>query len=192
MDESIYICRDFINWLKSQGKSRGDAISILKKSQAIPISGGKLSIDQLTSDWKNLIISYTYPRYIGNYQLPTFIQMYRSKLTTVPTQMTPDVNETGIILESYKGRIYENFIRHLIWGFCKNEQGMDDNSKIIRIQPDPSIYSGCPICGEKHPEQPHFGSTESSVTICNRCLPNLILASHVLDLFEPNFIMKYR
>jgi hypothetical protein len=186
------ICKDFIDWLVLNNKTQLDAIQILRKGCNIPVSGNhKIELEKLTSDYKNLVILYTFPKLIGDYQLPKIIQEYRTK-TNNPLNNSGDINEVAYILEAYRGKVYENFIRHLFWGFCKNSEGETDYSKIIRIQPTPEFFKGCPICGESNINSSYYGSTDSPFTICNRCMPNLIKAAEVLDILEPNYMLKYK
>lgn len=190
MEELLNICKEFISWLITNKKTRDDAISILKKNIAIPVGNNhKILLDKLPGDYKNLIISYTYPREIGDYKLPQFIQQWRCKNPQQP--LKSNITEAGIIIEAYRGPVYRRFIRHLMWGFCKNSNGEDDISKIQKVQPREDIYSGCPICGEHHLELPHFQSTDSPFTICDKCIMNLITVGKILDIFEPNFIFKW-
>jgi hypothetical protein len=187
------ICKEFIDWLVLNNKTQSEAVQILRKGSNIPVSGNhKIELERLTPDYKNLVILYTFPKLIGDYQLPKIIQEYRAKTNNQQNTNSGDVNEVAYILEAYRGKVYENFIRHLFWGFCKNDNGETDYSKVIRVQPIPELFKGCPICGESDINSFYFGSTDSPFTICNKCMPNLIKAARVLDIFEPNYMLKYR
>jgi hypothetical protein len=188
MEELIKISKEVVDWLFANRKTRDDAIAILRKGQNIPVSGNyKIQIERLTPEFKNLIISYTYPREIPDYQLPYFINQYRLTLTAPPN--TPDINETGIILEAYRGRVYVNFIRLLFHGFIKNEDGTENLNKVIKTVPqDFSSFKGCPICGKREQVE-YFGSRGNiPFLLCPHCLFNLLTASRILDVFEPGFI----
>lgn len=187
MEELISISKEVIDWLFANPKDREETISLLRKGQNIPVSGNhKIQIEKLTPEYKNLIISYVFPRLISDYQLPYFIQQYRLSLTTLNT---PDINEAGIILEAYRGKVYLNFIRLLFHCFTKNKEGAEDLSKIRKIMPqDFSSFKGCPICGKRERIE-YYGSTENiPFLLCPHCLANLLAASRILDVFEPGFI----
>ena len=187
------ISKEVIDWLFANQKNREEAISLLRKGQNIPVSGNhKIQIEELTPEYKNLVILYTYPELIGDYQLPNIIQEYRAKTNNQQNINSGDINEVAFILEAYRGKVYVNFIRHLFWGFCKNSEGETDYSKVKRVQPTPGLFKGCPICGESNINSSYYGSTDSPFTICDKCMPNLIIAARVLDIFEPNYMLKYR
>jgi hypothetical protein len=193
MEKLTSISKEVIDWLFANQKNREEAISLLRKGQNIPVSGNhKIQIEELTPEYKNLVILYTYPELIGDYQLPNIIQEYRAKTNNQQDINSGDINEVAFILEAYRGKVYVNFIRHLFWGFCKNSEGGTDYSKVTRIQPTPGLFKGCPICGESNINSSYYGSTDSPFTICDKCMPNLIIAARVLDIFEPNYMLKYR
>jgi hypothetical protein len=190
--ENLIICKEFIDWLVSNQKAESDAIQILRKGCNIPVSGNhKIELEKLTPAYKNLIVLYTYPKPIGDYQLPKIISEYRNQ-PNHSNDVSLNLNEVAYIIDAYRGRVYENFIRHLFWGFCKDSNGNNDYSKVTRVQPTPEYFKGCPICGESNINDWYFGSTDSPFTICKRCMPNLIESASILDIFEPGYMTKYK
>lgn len=181
--EQAEIVREFVHWLLANDKTKEDAIKILTKNVPIPVSGNhKIQIDKLSPEFKNLVILYTYHREVGPYQLPDFIQMYRNYQKK--TDVLPDINEAGIILEAYKSEIYKFFIQHLLHAFIKDSNNQENFSKIEKVNITPTTK--CPICGRT--EGVLFTTCYTSTTLCNSCLANLLAVSRLLDILEPDFI----
>lgn len=165
--------------------------------------GAKLigSCEKLSKDEKNLIYAYVYPRVLGDRELPSRVQAFRSASGIPLTGMLqPNTAEATLIVEAFRTEQYGKFIRHLIHAFS-------DPSKIFPIEGNE--MDDCCICGkmlyekdawddiikknpglpeEKNREYLSFGSTESSVVLCSDCLIQLIHATELLESIDPDFL----
>lgn len=164
--------------------------------------GGKMigECNKLSSDEKNLIYAYAYPRPLRDRELPSRVQNFRQqKGIPLIGSLTPTA-EAILIVEAARTEQYGKFIKHLIHAFS-------DPSKIFPLEG--TGETECPICGKilmektmwddilsKDPTNPEkdkreflaFGSTESSITLCVDCLVQLIQAATLLEEIDPEFL----
>lgn len=151
------------------GLSKEDIISSLRMRQ------------DLSSDMKNLILLYHYPRPLLDRELPERIKKVLGN----------DNSVTVLIVEAFRTEQYGRFIRHLFHSFLENE----NMNKIYPVS-IPEKDSICPICGR--PFSTHekgtlvaYGCPDSKILLCLSCLGNLKRAYDILDIIDPGFLGRY-
>ena len=145
--------------------------------------------DKLSADEKNLIYAYCYPRQLLDRELPQRFRDYRSKHDTALSII--DSGETTLIVEAGRTQQYGRFIKHLMHAF-------GDPRKIFPIEGVET--EECSICGNILMEKDlwtdrkgselelAYGSTESGIILCKKCLLNLMKAKEIFDSIDPGFL----
>lgn len=155
---------------------------------------------RLTSDSKNLIISYCFPRPLGDYELPSRVSNYRNSMgINQAGSLQPIDGEVILLIEAGQTTQYGRFIKHIMHAFCDPE---------LLINITGNNKSSCCICGKQTcnldlwksivdaipgiPEETHkewltFGSKESEVTMCLDCIVQLVKAKEIMDFIDPSF-----
>lgn len=181
--------KPFIDYLKQNEISSEEAKKILSGS------------NKLTSEEKNLVYAYCYPRQLTDRELPSRVMQFRSS-QGIPGKGTlytsgSDLGEITLLLEACKTEQYGRFMQHLMHAFC-------DPEKIYPVS-DSEEFDCC-ICGkkllghddwvvrskngelDKNKEYLTFGSKESSVVLCMDCLTHLVAARDIIDEIDPGFL----
>ena len=177
------IVKRFINYFYSSSLNREDAIELLKNDN---------TLDQ---DEKRLVLSYCYPRQLGDKELPA--RVLRSRKNRGPQArngfLVPDLIEADLIIEAGKTLQYERFIKHIMHAFSNPSQ-ISPISGLDIIE--------CPICGKKvreaniwnptlDPTKEHlaFGNPEQTgIILCLDCIIQLGVAKEILDILDPGFL----
>ena len=95
----------------------------------------------LTPTQKNIIYVYLHPTNLGDMELVSKFKKYRiSKDGNITGKLEPVDNEIIMLLNAYRCRQYNKYIRHLLHSFVKK-----DNS-IVPI--DGNEVESCGICGK--------------------------------------------
>ena len=97
--------KPFIEFIKSSNVSREEALKLLKEEKS------------LTPEEKNIIFLYCFPRPLADGELTKRIQKYRENNNITKLSLSPDLNETGLIIEAAKTEQYSRFIKHLMYSF---------------------------------------------------------------------------
>ena len=164
------------------------------------------SNNTFTSDEKNIIWIYLFPRPILDRESPSRIQENRKRLGNDGTGWRePNDSETGIFLELLKTSQYGNFMWHLLHSFTNPEN----------IYPvDGDIKTTCCLCGkpiyqyrvwkqkcQKYPETGEsekkeflsFSSKQSNIELCLDCLIQLQNLNEWLKvLINPGYLDRYQ
>jgi len=143
----------------------------------------------LTSDEKNVVYFYCFPRPLADYGLPPRIQEYRRPRGV---GSNGDECEVAFVLEACKTEQYGRFMKHLMHAF--------GNPENVHPVAGTEIDTCC-ICGKDMLEfdiytaqgrnDPHalsYGSSDSSSNICLDCLGRLIEAMEIIEELDPSFL----
>lgn len=135
--------------------------------------------NDLSSDMKNLVLLYHYPRPLLDRELPKRVGDKVEDLTKLSI----------LIIEASRTAQYGRFIRHLFHSFIE----CDD---IFPVSEEAQEMT-CPICGR--PLVIHgqlgligIGSSESRVLLCQQCLRGLKNSFDLLNTIEPGFLSSYK
>ena len=156
------------------------------------------NISELTSEEKNLIYLYLYPRPLADKELPqrfTNLRLGDNKYGS----LVPSLNEATLIIEAGRTLQYGRYIKHLLHSYSN----VEDIHSI-----EGSNVCNCCLCGKEIYETTlwnsfksqyggtendeklfqAFGSTESNLPICIPCLLNLSQSIRIMKEIDPNFI----
>lgn len=168
-------------------KSEKEAIDYLKSNNS------------LSSDEKNLIYFYLFPRPLLDKELSSRIMKYRGD-SNLSGYLTPNLIETGLIMEAFRTKQYERYIKHLIYSFT-------NSNKVFPLLGDDKCE--CGLCGKtiykkdlwdklvnehnsidekNNREYLAFGSEDSNITLCLDCLVQLNNASAYLEFIDPYYL----
>ena len=170
--------------LQLRGQSQQEVLKYLSKS-----------ID-LTSDEKNLVFAYLFPRELRDKELPERILGSRSHPSG---SIHPSFIESLLLIEAGKTKQYSRFIKHLFHSFSKVENIHSIEGSEIRT---------CSVCGKEiyehtlwknfskqyKPEEEKeklylaYGSLETDLPICIPCLINLRRSIEILTEIDPSFL----
>ena len=159
--------------------------------------------EDIGDDYKNLIYFYLFPRNLMDMELPSRIMSYRGE-DNKNGYLEPNVIETGLLLEAYRTRQYNRYMRHLLHSFhnpdlvfpllghdkcecgiCKKSTwAYDEWKKICEQYPETSE--------ENKKEFLAFGCDSSKITICLPCLTQLLSLHQLLTLLEGDKYLDWR
>lgn len=186
-------------------KELGPYISYLLENKVNEVDAKKMLDEDksgLTKDEKDIIFRYTYPRLLGDYELPSRIMGERRKRKQIIGFLQPDLQETSLILEAARTPQYSRFIKHLYHAFS-------DPSKISSVSGVEK--NDCPICGktildlqvwqdmsdmfEKEEQEMQqrlaFSSTETEIRLCKNCLIQLLNSMDIMKKLDPGFLHNW-
>lgn len=178
--------KKFIDYLENNNISKEETLRLLTEC------------NKLTSDEKNLIFLYRYPRNLMDKELPSRIIAYRQSIG-LPSQgvLVPHLGETALLIEALRTPQYERFMKHLFIAFC-------DPAKVSPVSGQE--IDECPICGKKIYEHDiwnqtfqgtqeinsreflSFGSSDSGIIMCLDCMIQLFNAFEILKNINSNFL----
>lgn len=178
--------KKFIDYLKDNNISKDNTLKLLKEEKS------------LSSDEKNLIFAYCFPRQLLDRELPIRIKNYREK--SGYSGLNVDPHEVALIIEAGQTEQYRRYIKHLMHSF----------SDVSNINPVNSSEEGNPRCGicdnellyfkdwEEYAKNINgelenreclaFGSTESGIVLCKHCLLQLVNAVQVMNDLDPSYL----
>ena len=154
-------------------------------------------IKDLGRDQKNLIYVYLFPKPLLDMELVGKIQEYRKRIGSERGFLQPNIGETLLLLEAYRGRQYGKYIKHLLHSF------IESSDKLYVI--DGQGTCTCGICNKplwEHTawlsecnKNPNFGEQNrreflaygcsgSSKTLCTNCLIQLRYLHEILSEVE--------
>lgn len=156
------------------------------------------NISELTSEEKNLIYLYLYPRPLSDKELPERFTKLRTGDNKYGS-LIPNLNETTLIIEAGRTLQYNRFIKHLLHSYSKVED--------IHIIEGSNICNCC-LCGKEiyelnlwknfskqyKPEEESeklflaYGSLVSDLPICIPCLINLRKSFEIFNYIDPSFL----
>ena len=136
-------------------------------------------------------------------ELPSRIMSYRGEENQAG-YLEPNVVETGLLLEAYRTRQYNRYIRHLLHSFHDPElvfpmSGHDQCECGICKKSTWSYDEWKKICeqysdsGEENKKEfLAFGCDQSKITLCLPCLTQLLSLHQLLTILEGNKYLDWR
>lgn len=163
-------------------KERIKQFSSLSKDELLRELGKDASLNR---DEKNAIYFWLFPPLIGDRELPGMIEKER-----VNEDLVPEDREIVILIGAYRSTQYGNFIRHLLHAFTNPEKVFPYNGELTE---------GCSICGKELTTDLSdkvnlaYGSEESSIHLCLKCLINLQALHMALMIIDgEDYLNRYK
>lgn len=149
--------------------------TVLKKAKELEGLASAIVLDMLThdnsfsQDEKSFIWAWLFPQNMLDGDLIKKMQS---------NQGAPDWVKIGILMEAYKSRQYQKFIKHLVYSFSRPE-------KVFRVSGN--VTSECVICGKVLQESAGeaYGSSESTLILELPCIILLNRMAQYLEYMEP-------
>lgn len=155
--------KKFIDYIKNSNIDKSKVLELLKNESSL-------------ENWeKNIIYVYCFPRQLLDRELPSRIQNNRIGRSINKIDY-PDI---ALIIEAGQTNQYKRFIQHLMHSFY-------DFNTIYKT--DMWEESFCPICGEPLNIDTAFGSSQSSIVLCDHCLLQLQVAIQLMENIDPSYL----
>ena len=156
------------------------------------------NISELTSEEKNLIYLYLYPRPLADKELPTRFANLRVG-ENKNGSLVPNLNEVALIIEAGQTSQYSRYIKHLLHSFSNIEnihciEGSDICNCCLCRKEIYELTLWKSFSSQYKPEEEKdklflaYGSLESDLSICMPCLLNLRKSLEVLNYIDPGFL----
>lgn len=173
-------------------------ISQFQEMTSHEVMGILKTSEDLSTQEKNLVYLYLYPRPLLDMELPPRIMSYRGQRPA--GSLEPDLGEVALLLEAYRGEQYHRYFKHLCHSFT-------DPHHLFPVAGD--SQSECGLCGKnlynlgawqtectkwpgstelERKEYLAYGSDCSSICLCRDCLVQLKYTSELLEELEPGYL----
>lgn len=158
----------------------------------------------LDDDRKNLIYFYLQPRPLLDMELPSRIFSYRGPNTT--GYLSPNITETGLLLEAYRTPQYNRFMRHLLHSFTNPDEVFPllghNKCECGLCKRDIWAYGAWDGILDQYPDFAEgernqkrylaFACDQSQITLCLPCLIQLLNLNELLKIIEGDNYLDWR